>query len=629
VHAIALSLLATPCLTTLRAAAPPRPVTFANQIAQLVRQNCAPCHRPGEAAPFPLLTYDDVKRHARQIAEVTKRRYMPPWLPTPDSGPFVEERRLTDAQIQLIQEWVNQGAPGGPAAAPATPAAELTPDWRLGPPDLILKVPKAFKLPAGGPEVFWNFIIPVPITGVRWVKAVEIKPGAPRAVHHASILLDRGRSAQKQHPGSDAGFAGMDLSIAETSFDPDGTFLAWKPGSVPMVEPDGMAWRAGPGMDLVFNVHLRPTGKEEVVEPSIALYFSTQPQTKFPMLVQLERDASIDIRPGARDYVVKDDFRCPMDLKVLAIYPHAHYLGRLMEAYATLPDGTRKILIRIPEWDLNWQGVYHFKEPLLLPQGSVISMRFHYDNSADNIRNPSRPPKRVVGGSNANDEMGNLWLQVLPAASGDQRAALEESIMRQRLDKDPRDFTAQFNIGDLLLSRNDAAGALPYFEAASKLQPRNLVAISELGVALASASRMQEAKAQFEKALQLDPNFTDARFDLASAEAALGSWEAAARNFQQVLEERPGDTKSRQHLGEVLYAWGDELARSGHPADAVQHYKQALEYRAGDAELYTRLGATLAQTGNFPEARAAFETALRITPGYAPARQMLAQIQNR
>lgn len=592
-------------------------ITFSDHIAPLVQRNCAPCHRPGEAAPFSLLSYDDVKRHATQIADVTKRRYMPPWLPTPSSGPFVEERRLTSAQIQLIQDWVRQGAPQG--AANTLSSIEPVPEWRLGTPDLILKVRQPFQLPADGPEVFWNFLIPVPIAATRWVKAVEIKPGAARAIHHASILLDRGRSARNQHPGSEAGFAGMDLTIAESSFDPDGTFLAWKPGSIPLVEPDGMAWRADPGMDLVFNVHMRPTGKSEVVEPSIGLYFSDRPQSKFPMLVELERDAAIDIPAGARDYVVKDDFRCPMDLKVLAIYPHAHYLGKQLEAYATLPDGTRKNLIRIPEWDLNWQGVYHYKEPVVLPQGSVVSMRFHYRNSTS---------KRVHGGSNADDEMGNLWLQVLPVAPGDHRAALEESMMRQRIDKDPRDFTAQFNVGDLLLSQGHAAEALPYFEAAWKLQPRNLVAASELGVALASANRMAEAKAQFEKALQLDAHFTDARFDLASAEASLGEWDAAVRDFSQVLQERPGDAKSQQHLGEVLCAWGDQLARAGVNAEAIVRYRQALEYRPDDAELHTRLGASFARAGNFAEARASFEAALRIAPDYPPAKQMLAQIRN-
>lgn len=353
----------------------------------------------------------------------------------------------------------------------------------------------------------------------------------------------------------------MDLTVAETTFDPDSSFLAWKPGSVPKAEPDGMAWRADPGMDLVFNVHLRPSGKAESVSPSIGLYFTGAPRTKFAMLMELEHDGAIDIPPGQRDYEVSDDFRTPLDLMVLAVYPHAHYLGKLMEGYATLPDGTRKWLVRIPEWDLNWQGVFHCKEPVYLPRGTVISMRYHYDNSADNVRNPNKPPKRVRGGSQANDEMANLWLQVLPLEKGDQRAVLQDALMRRLLEKYPEDFTANFNLGDLLLSQGKAAAAIPYFERAWKAQPQSALAATELGTAMASDSRMPEAIKLFQRALELDPKFTDARYDLASAEAASGQWEPAASNFKQVLTERPDDAKARQHLGEVLFTWGDEFAR--------------------------------------------------------------------
>jgi hypothetical protein len=226
-------------------------------------------------------------------------------------------------------------------------------------------VTRPYSLSADGAEVFWNFVLPVPITGPKWVKAVEIRPGAPRAVHHASIILDRSRSARRRETAPGAGFPGMDLTIAEHTFDPDGSFLAWKPGSPPMIEPDGMAWRAGPAMDLVFNVHLRPSGKPEIVSTEIGLYFTNTPRTKYPMLVELEHDGAIDIPAGDHDYLLSDDFRAPLDLMVLAVYPHAHYLGKLLEGYATLPEGTRKWLVRIPQWDLNWQGVFHFKKPFI------------------------------------------------------------------------------------------------------------------------------------------------------------------------------------------------------------------------------------------------------------------------
>src|SRR5215831_16601357 len=363
------------------------PVTFNQQIAPILYRNCSPCHRPGESAPFSLLTYDDVKRHAAQIAAVTKRRYMPPWLPEPGHGEFAEERRLTDAEIQEIGEWVKQGTPLGSAThAPQPP--KFKDEWQLVTPDLILRVGQPFRAPADGPEIFWNFILPVPITATRWVKAMEVRPGTAKVFHHANVIIDRSRSSRRQEKVPGGGFGGMDLNVEEETFDPDGHFLSWKPGSEPVVEPDGMAWRADPGMDLILNVHMRPDGKPETVSPEIGLYFTGQPQKKFPMLVQLEHDAAIDIPPGEKDFLVSDDVRLPLDVDVLEVYPHAHYLGKLIEGYATLPDGTKKWLIRIPEWDLNWQGVYRLKAPMRLPRGTVVSMRYHYDNSPENARNP-------------------------------------------------------------------------------------------------------------------------------------------------------------------------------------------------------------------------------------------------
>ncbi len=620
------ALLLVPIALPALAERPASNVTFYRQIEPIIFRNCAPCHRPGESGPFPLLSYEDVKRHASQITAVTKKRYMPPWLPQPGYGDFVEERRLSEADIQRIEDWVKEGCPAGSSAdAPVLP--KFKSEWQLGEPDLILHVGRPYSLPADGAEVFWNFVIPVPITAPKWVKAVEIRPGAARVVHHASIILDRSRSARRRETSPGAGFPGMDLTVAEHTFDPDGSFLAWKPGSAPMIEPEGMAWRADPAMDLVFNVHLRPSGKQELVSPEIGLYFTDTPRTKYPMLVELEHDGAIDIPAGDGDYLLSDDFRTPLDLTVLAVYPHAHYLGKLLEGYATLPDGTRKWLVRIPQWDLNWQGVFHFKKPVYLPRGTVISMRYHYDNSAANVRNPNRPPRRVKGGSQASDEMGNLWLQVLPVKEGDQRGILQEAVVRRLLEKYPSDFTANFNMGDLLLMQDKAAAAVPYFEGALRAEPQNAIAAGELGVALASASRFAEAEQQLRRALELDPKFTDARYNLASAEAANRHWEAAARDFRQVLAERPDDPKARQHLGEVLFTWGDELADSGHDEQAARCYRDALVYRASDAELHANLGMVLARLGQAVEARSELEAALRIDPNLTPAKKALEQLR--
>ena len=254
-------------------------VTFNREIAPIVFQNCVVCHHPGGAGPFPLLTYQDVKTHARQIAFVTRTRFMPPWLPAPGDFKFLDERGLTTEQIALIQKWVEQGALQG-NAADLPPAPSYTEGWPLGPPDLILKATKPYLLPASGSDRYWNFVLPVPITKTRWLKAVDIHPGQKRLVHHANMLVDRNGSARHMEKELGAGFAGMELSIESETFDPDSHFLFWKPGSMPYAEREGMALRLDPGTDLVLNVHMQTSGKEEQIEPSVGLYFTDAPATR-------------------------------------------------------------------------------------------------------------------------------------------------------------------------------------------------------------------------------------------------------------------------------------------------------------------------------------------------------------
>ncbi len=604
------------------------PVTFNQQIAPILFKSCSPCHRPGEAAPFSLLSYQDAKQHAAQIAAATKRKFMPPWLPEPGHQEFANERKLNDAEIALIQEWVQQGALQGPSGAAPQPP-KFSDEWQLGPPDLVLRVTQPYQLGPDGAEIFWNFILPVPITTTRWVRAIEVRPGNARVFHHANVIIDRSRSSRRQERAPGAGFPGMDLNVEEETFDPDGNFLSWKPGSEPVIEPEGMAWRADPGMDLVLNVHLRPNGRPETVSPMIGLYFTGQPRKKFPMLIQLEHDRAIQIPAGEKDFLISDDVTLPLDVDVLAIYPHAHYLGKLMEGYATLPDGARKWLIRIPEWDLNWQGVYRLKEPLRLPKGTVVSMRYHYDNSAENPRNPNSPPRLVSGGNQAVDEMGHLWLQVLPAGAADQRAALREGLMRQRIEKYPDDFNANYNLGDALMNQGNAAGAIPYFEAASRANPTSVVALTELALALFGANRLAEAEEQLKRALLLDPAYTDARYDLASVQAARANWDGAVGEFKRVLQQRPDDAKARQHLGEALYLWGDAFATGNDPEQAIVRYREAAELLPPTAELHTKSALMLARLGRFAESRSELDIALKVDPAFIPAQRMLADLQKR
>jgi tetratricopeptide (TPR) repeat protein/mono/diheme cytochrome c family protein len=557
---------------TTQSAAPQPRLTFNHDIAPILYRSCAHCHRPGEAGPFPLLTYADAKSHARQIAAVTKSRFMPPWLPKETELKFADELRLSEDEIARIQAWVGQGtAEGNLADLPATP--NFVEGWQLGKPDIVVKATKAYALPASGSDNYWNFVFRAPMDRTRWLKAMEIRPGDKRLVHHANVLVDRQQTGRRQEAEPGAGFGGMELTIESEAFDPDSHFLFWKPGSIPYVEPDGMALRLDKDTDLILNTHLQPSGKPETIQPTLGLYFTDKPATMHPILLQLENDRMLEIPAGEKHFVVTDEFTLPADVHVLAIYPHAHYLGKDLQAIAKLPDGRSETLIHIPDWNLNWQAVYRYAQPVKLPKGTTISMKFVYDNSGDNVRNRNNPPQRVVAGNRAVDEMAHLWLQVLPEdsahAKNDPRAEILEAMARHNLRKNPEDFEAHYNLAALLMGRGEVAEALVQFAQANRIRPNEPTVNNAFGAALLAAGRTEESVTHLTAALNARPDYFDARYNLGNALASLGDFRGALAQFQAAVRINPEDANTEANLGSAFAEIGDIK-------QAKLHYERAL-----------------------------------------------------
>jgi hypothetical protein len=376
-------------------------VTFNRDIAPLILTGCAECHRPGEAAPFSLLTYEDVCRHANQIAAVTQSRLMPPWHPVEGFGHFRDERRLKDDELALIQRWVADGKPeGDPLDRPAPP--RFLTDWRLGKPDLVLKMKEPFELSADGPDVHQHFVLPTGLKRSRLVAAVEFRPGNSRIVHHASFYVDisgaaRALDALDKDPGY-GGFSGP-------GFHNYGTLRSWLPGMTPQRLPRGMGAPLPAHSDLVLEIHYQRSGKPETDQSSVGLFFAEPSARQLVMELQV-MNKDLTIPAGEARHHHRASYTLPVAATLHDAAPHMHLLGREMKATATLPSGVVKPLVWIRDWDFNWQGQYVFVDSMRLPKGTTIDVEAWYDNSAGNALNPHSPPQPVQWGEQTREEMG-------------------------------------------------------------------------------------------------------------------------------------------------------------------------------------------------------------------------------
>jgi hypothetical protein len=412
--------LAAVCPSAPRAAVAER-VTYCKDVAPILFRHCAPCHRPGEVAPFPLLSYKDAARRARHLAEVTADRRMPPW--PPESGPLklLDERRLSEAEVRTLARWAAAGAPEGDRRD-LPPAPKFTEGWQLGKPDLVVKMPRPFTVPADGPDIYQGFTIPIPLDGPRWVKGFEFRPGNRRLIHHAILMLDTSGELRKLAEKENG--PGFRLQRARAELLPlkvgGASIGEWNPGRTPRFLPDGIARAVTPGTDLVLLIHYHPSGKVEQDQSCLGLYFTDRPGHKalahlaVRVAPELGNAGLLDIPAGKKDHRVVVVKEMPGDGFLYTMTPHAHYLLKELRLTATPPGGKAVPLLRIDRWDFEQQERYAFADPPRFPQGTRLELSGRFDNSADNPLNPSSPPRAVHWGENTTDEMFGVALRILP-----------------------------------------------------------------------------------------------------------------------------------------------------------------------------------------------------------------------
>jgi len=599
------------------------PPTWAHDIAPILYKNCSTCHHPGGGGPFSLMTYADARHWGTQMVAVTQSRFMPPWLPEPGYGNFADERRLSDDDREKIRAWVKGRMPeGNPAEAPAEPKYDG--GWLMGKPDLILKVARPYSLVAAGTDVFRNFILPYPLKETHYIRAMQIRPGTPNIVHHANITIDRMASMRHQNPDTwQNGLGGMELYVdAGNHFDPDSHFLFWKPDSPALVEPEGMPWRLDPGNDMILNMHLKPSGKPETLDAEVGLYFAQKPPTKQPMLIALERDDKLDIPAGDAKFVIEDELKLPVDVEVLGVYPHAHYLGHDLEGWAILPGGEKKWLVWIRNWDIDRQSIYRLKEPLQLPRGTMLHMRYMYDNSAANVHNPHSPPIRVRAGNRSEDEMGHLWLQVLPIntkpGDPDPRLKLEEAWMRRRLEKTPDDTLSLYNLSAALAGEGKFSEATEGYRQILKRTPKDPRTLTALGVALNGEGNWRDAEESFRSAMNAGSTACDARFNLANLELEHRELTEAERDFRSLMEDCAPDAEMHAGLGATL-------ARMERSDEAGQEFNRALEMDGNNVQALLGLGELELDASRTDEAAGLLRRAVNAAADSADAHWQLAR----
>jgi tetratricopeptide (TPR) repeat protein/mono/diheme cytochrome c family protein len=564
-------------------------ITFARDVAPIVYAECAGCHQPNGPAPFSLISYGDVRRHAAQIVEVTGRRIMPPWKPAQGGVRFLNERRLTNEQIRTLDQWVRDGTPEGPASEMPEPP-RMNGAWQLGQPDLVLELAE-YALAPGGADVFRNFVVSVPAAARRYVRGLEFLPGN-RAVHHANIRIDPTPASRQLDEADPApGYSGTILKSADF---PDGHFLGWTPGQITPLAPTGLAWRLDPGSDLVVQLHLQPTGKVEHIRPRIALYFTADAPTRVPTMIRLGRQ-NLNIPAGSPAYRVVDRYVLPVDVEIHAVQPHAHYRARSVRAWATRPDSARVSLIDIERWDFNWQDQYRVAAPFWLPAGTTVEMEYVFDNSDANPRNPQHPPQPVPWGWRSSDEMADVWIQVMTRSEED----------RHRLDPDIR----------RKMAIEDAVGC----ETLIAREPDHAALRDDAAALYMELGQPEQALMHFRAVERLQPRSAHAHYNVAVALDALGRVADASRSYKEAIRLEPGYSAAHNNLGSLLFA--------EHRLDEAQeHFERAVATNPDNAEAQNNLGAVSLALGRGSAARASIEHAIALRPTYPEAHFNLARL---
>jgi hypothetical protein len=413
------------------------PVTFNRDVLPILQQHCQQCHRPGDVAPFSLMTYKQAVNWAQDIKDYTQTRKMPPWKPVA-GGPFHSARKLSDKQIAALAAWVDGGTPQGHLKDAPRPK-QFPEGWQLGQPDLVLTMPEEFQVGAAGIDFYRYFVLPTNLPEDKYVSAVEVRPGNRRVVHHAILFADSsGKARRLEHREGERakdsveedrgpGFSMPMFLGFLPGFLPQGALGGWAPGLVPRPLPVGTGYFLPKGADVILQMHYNRSGRIERDRTAVGLYFAKKPANQRLQGIAVPAQF-IAIPTGVDHYPVAGSITLRQDCSLHSIMPHMHLIGREIKVTMIPPDGPSRTLVSINDWDFNWQEIYWFQETISVKAGTRFVVEGVYNNSVTNPKNPHQPPKPIFAGEATANEMCVGFLGVTSDKPGNIRYDIQVKI---------------------------------------------------------------------------------------------------------------------------------------------------------------------------------------------------------
>ncbi|MFA6242192.1 MAG: redoxin family protein [Candidatus Hydrogenedentales bacterium] len=368
----------------------PGNISYSKHIAPILKSKCVRCHTEGEIAPFSMDSYDDVGGRKRMMREVLMTRRMPPWHADPHFGEFANDQSLTQSELRTLVAWLDADAPRGEGKDPllAAPKPRLS-EWPMGEPDLVLAMPQEMQIPASGVVEYQYFEVKYTGSEDIYVRAADVLPGNRQVLHHVLVFIKYPERLSAQQPEFEGGL--------------EGYFAGYVPGQAPVEFPKGTAKFVPAGSEFIFQVHYSPTGKPETDLSKLGLYLykGKNPQE---LMTRAAYNTEFAIPPNDPAFATTASHRILKDSWLYELAPHMHYRGKDFDYVAQYPDGTSEMLLSVPKYDFNWQTLYRFKKPVMLPAGTRIVCTGAFDNSAANPSNPD-PSVWVGFGEQTFEEM--------------------------------------------------------------------------------------------------------------------------------------------------------------------------------------------------------------------------------